>query len=99
MHVPHARFGVGSMMAVMGGQPLLIAQMMIWMPTDVLALVAAATAAMSARLGVTVPAALGLVAVLAAGYGGIRVLLAGGNTASSRWQPGSSSPMPHASSS
>lgn len=82
VHVAHAHFGIGSMMAVMRGQPLLMVHMMIGMLTAALALVAAVTAATSARAGVTVPAVVGLVAVLVAGYGGIRFLLTGGNTAS-----------------
>ena len=82
VHVAHARFGVGSMMAVMRGQPLLMVHMMLGMLTAVLAVVAAATAATSARAGVTVPAVVGLLAVLVAGYGGIRFLLTGGNAAS-----------------
>ena len=82
VHVPHAHFGVGSMMAAMRGQPLLMVHMMIGMLTAVLALAAAATAAASARAGVTVTAVIGLVAVLVAGYGGIRFLLTGGNAAS-----------------
>lgn len=82
VHVAHARFGFGSMMGVMRGQPLLIVHMMIGMLAAVLALIAVLSAAASAKAAVTAPAAVGLVAVLVAGYGGIRFLLTGSNAAS-----------------
>ncbi len=82
VHVAHARLGVGSMMGDMRGQPLLMIHMLLGMLTAVLALIAVVGAAASARAAVTLPAAVGLVAVLVAGYGGIRFLLTGSNGAS-----------------
>ena len=49
VHVAHARFGFGSMMGVMRGQPLLIVHMMIGMLAAVLALIAVLSAAASAK--------------------------------------------------
>lgn len=81
-HVPRARFGLGSMMGVMGGGPLLMAHLWLGMLTAVAAVVTAVAAALTARAGVAVPGAAGLAAVLVAGYGGIRFLVTGGNAAS-----------------
>lgn len=82
VHVAHAGFSMGSMMSAMGGKPLLMVHMMLGMLTAVLALVAAVSAAVSGRTTAAVLGAVGLLAVLVAGYGGIRFLLSGGNLAS-----------------
>lgn len=82
VQVAHAGFSMGSMMSVMRGKPLLMVHMMLGMLTAVLALVAAVSAAISGRTTAAVSGAVGLLAVLVAGYGGIRFLLTGGNTAS-----------------
>lgn len=82
VHVAHARFGFGSMMSVMGGKPLLMVHMMLGMLTAALALVAAVAAAVSGKTSVAASGVVGLLAVLVAGYGGIRFLLSGGNAAS-----------------
>lgn len=82
VHAPHARFAVGSMMAVMRGQPLLMIHMMIGMLVALLALLLALIATSARRPGTAISAICGLAGVLVAGYGGIRFLLSGGNGAS-----------------
>lgn len=82
VHVAHARFGFGSMMSVMRGKPLLMVHMMLGMLTAALALVAAVAAGVSGRTVVAASGVVGFLAVLVAGYGGIRFLLSGGAAAS-----------------
>lgn len=82
VQVEHARFGLGSMMAAMYGKPLLMVHMMLGMFTAALAVAAAVAAALSGRAGAATSGIVGLLAVLVAGYGGVRFLLSGSDAAS-----------------
>lgn len=82
VHVSHANSGFGSMMTIMRGSPLLMIHMMLGIFSAAVALVALVATRSGTSAILLASGVVGLVAVLVAGYGGIRFLIGGGSASS-----------------